>query len=190
MRKKRIIVGLLLALLLMLAACAPAGDGADLGALDALDLTGERVDASIFKEHKLTMVNIWATYCSPCISEMPALGELNDAYAGQGFQVVGIVTDVLNRDGSISMGQLQQARQIISTTGADYQHLLPSESLDAAKLNAVSAVPETFCESGGPAGGAELSGRPGQGGLAGHYRGDAGRGYRIKRIDKEDRMRV
>ena len=49
MRKKRIIVGLLLALLLMLAACAPAGDGAYLGALDALDLTGERVDASIFK---------------------------------------------------------------------------------------------------------------------------------------------
>ena len=144
MRKKRIIVGFLLALLLMLAACAPAGDGADMGALDALDLTGERVDASIFKEHKLTMVNIWATYCSPCISEMPALGELNDAYAGQGFQVVGIVTDVLNRDGSISMGQLQQARQIISTTGADYRHLLPSESLDAAKLNAVSAVPETF----------------------------------------------
>lgn len=39
------------------------------------------------------MLNIWATWCAPCRQEMPELQELHDAYANQGFRVVGVSVD-------------------------------------------------------------------------------------------------
>jgi thiol-disulfide isomerase/thioredoxin len=127
----------------------PDTDGI-LSSFSATDLDGNAVDESIFSSSKLTMVNIWATFCGPCIGEMPDLGLLNEEYASDGFQVVGIVADVLNQDGSISDDQVNTAREIVSETGADYLHLLPSDDLIEAKLNTVYSVPETiFVDSKG-----------------------------------------
>ncbi len=39
------------------------------------------------------MLNIWATWCAPCRQEMPELQELHNAYAEQGFRVVGVSVD-------------------------------------------------------------------------------------------------
>ena len=50
----------------------------------ATDLEGVEVDQSIFSDYKLTMVNVWATFCTPCINEMPDLGELAAEYSDQG----------------------------------------------------------------------------------------------------------
>jgi thiol-disulfide isomerase/thioredoxin len=121
-----------------------------LSSFTATDLDGNQVDESIFADHKLTMINIWATFCSPCINEMPELGELNAEYAGEGFQVVGIAIDTLNSDGSVSDSQVELAREIVDETDADYLHHLPSSDLIRLKLNQVTAVPETiFVDSEG-----------------------------------------
>lgn len=114
------------------------------------DLNGNQVDESIFSDYKLTMVNIWATFCGPCLSEMPELGELHAEYADKGVQVVGIVADVLNQDGSYNDDQIATAKDAVSLTGANYLHLLPSSDLMQAKIQYVSAVPETiFVDSQG-----------------------------------------
>jgi thiol-disulfide isomerase/thioredoxin len=42
---------------------------------------------------KTTLFNIWATWCVPCRAEMPALDRLQDAFAGQNFQVVAVNVD-------------------------------------------------------------------------------------------------
>lgn len=110
----------------------------------ATDLDGNKVDQTIFKDHKLTMINIWATFCGPCLREMPDLGEINKEYADQGFQIVGIVIDTLGSNGEISQSQVDTAKEIVEKTGADYLHLLPSTDLIEAKLKEVSAVPETI----------------------------------------------
>lgn len=44
--------------------------------LQGTDLKGNQIDAGIFQQHELTMVNIWATWCGPCVSELPDLAEL------------------------------------------------------------------------------------------------------------------
>ena len=42
----------------------------------ASEVVIEKADISkIFAEHSLTMVNVWATFCQPCIGELPELGE-------------------------------------------------------------------------------------------------------------------
>lgn len=109
----------------------------------AVDSNGNDVTQDIFSGHKLTMVNIWATYCGPCLNEMPELGELNKEYKDKGFQVVGMPIDVLNQDGSISQEQVDLVNEIAEKTGADYTHILPSQDLIDAKLKNVTAVPET-----------------------------------------------
>ena len=42
---------------------------------------------------KSLIINFWATWCAPCRREVPMLMSLQNKYAGQGFQLVGIAVD-------------------------------------------------------------------------------------------------
>lgn len=108
---------------------------------EAQDMEGNAVSSEIFSETKLTMVNVWATYCNPCLREMPGLGELAGEYASDEFQIVGVISDVL--EGS-DQRTLDYAADLVEQTSADYTHLLLNESLYYALLTDVSAVPTTF----------------------------------------------
>ena len=159
---KRISALLLAAVMLLLAACgaaAPAAtdspdaeDTASAGILSSFsttDLEGNAADESLFAGYKLTMVNIWATYCGPCISEMPDLGALAAEYADKGFQIVGLVSDALDSDGNVDAAQVEKAKEIVASTGADYTHILPGEGTYGL-LSQIYAVPTTlFVDSEG-----------------------------------------
>ena len=112
----------------------------------AVDLAGNKVTEDIFKGKKLTMINIWATFCGPCIREMPDLEKLSQDYADKDFQIIGIVCDVdYSYDGTGYNEDLYaSALDIIETTGVTYTNLLPSASLDKIKLSEVYSVPETI----------------------------------------------
>lgn len=103
----------------------------------AQTLDGETVDQSIFSNARVTMLNVWGTFCNPCISEMPDLGELA-ADGGADYQIIGLCADL---DGTDEL--LTRARDIVSETGAAYLHLQPSESLGDI-LRAATAIPVTF----------------------------------------------
>ena len=84
------------------------------------------------------MVNVWATYCNPCLNEMPGLGELAAEYEQSQFQIIGIVSDV--REGE----DQTLVESLIQQTGANYPHLLANDSIYQALLAGVSGVPTTF----------------------------------------------
>jgi peroxiredoxin len=42
---------------------------------------------------KVTLINFWATWCPPCVKELPSLQRLSDKYAAKGLKVVGISLD-------------------------------------------------------------------------------------------------
>ena len=105
---------------------------------EGTDLKGNPVSQEIFPQSRLTMVNVWATYCNPCLNEMPGLGELAAEHDGSEFQIIGIVNDVREGDDQTLVESLVQE------TGADYTHLLANDSIDQALLSSVSAVPTTF----------------------------------------------
>lgn len=108
------------------------------------DLDGNEVTQEIFSNADLTMINIWATYCNPCLGEMPDLGALAEEYADQGVQIVGILMDVYDQNWEVVQSQVDLAKEIIKETGANYLHLMPSTDLIYAKLRYVQAVPETI----------------------------------------------
>ena len=59
------------------------------------DKMGQPVNLDSFKG-KVVVVNFWATWCPPCIAEMPALDKLQSELGGKDFTVIAISTD---RDG-------------------------------------------------------------------------------------------
>ncbi|MDE6944711.1 MAG: TlpA family protein disulfide reductase [Lachnospiraceae bacterium] len=117
-----------------------AGQSAGI-AFEAQDLEGNIVTEEVFADSRLTMVNVWATYCNPCLSEMPELGELAGEYATEEFQIIGIISDV--QEGA-ELENTVYAATLVEQTGAAYPHLLLNESLFNAMLSGVSAVPTTF----------------------------------------------
>ena len=105
---------------------------------EGTDLEGNTISQDIFTRSRLTMVNVWATFCNPCLREMPGLGELAAEYDPAEFQLIGIVSDV--REGE----DQSLVESLVQETGADYPHLLANDSLDQALLSGVSGVPTTF----------------------------------------------
>ena len=105
---------------------------------EGTDLEGNTVSQDVFAQSKLTMVNVWATYCNPCLREMPGLGELAAEYDRSEFQLIGIVSDV--REGE----DQSLVESLVQETGAAYPHLLANDSISRAILSSVSGVPTTF----------------------------------------------
>ena len=108
---------------------------------EAQDMDGNVVSQDVFSKSRLTMVNVWATYCNPCLKEMPSLGELAGEYDGADFQLIGVVSDVMEGQEGEALGQVAD---LIEETGASYPHLLLNESLYFGLLADVTAVPTTF----------------------------------------------
>lgn len=72
------------------------------------DIEGkEATSETLFSRNRVTLVNLWQTFCEPCKEEMPELDRLNREYAGKGFEVIGVVCDVGNDE-----GRLEKARTI------------------------------------------------------------------------------
>jgi thiol-disulfide isomerase/thioredoxin len=46
---------------------------------------------------KVLVVNFWASWCKPCVDEMPALSRMNSHYASWGVQFVGIGVDAAEK---------------------------------------------------------------------------------------------
>ena len=89
------------------------------------DLDGNVVSSKdLFSGHKLTMINIWATWCGPCVEELPGLEKLNTELLPKDCQIIGICDDTLGDPQAIS-----EAKAILGETGATYTNLVQTEEL-------------------------------------------------------------
>jgi thiol-disulfide isomerase/thioredoxin len=46
---------------------------------------------------RLLVVNFWATWCAPCVEEMPDLQKVRDEYVGRGVEIIGIGIDNIRK---------------------------------------------------------------------------------------------
>jgi peroxiredoxin len=56
------------------------------------DLDGQRLDLSSYRG-RVVLLDFWATWCTPCRSEIPRFVDLQGRYRDQGLQVIGISMD-------------------------------------------------------------------------------------------------
>ena len=78
--------------------------------------------------NKVTLVNFWASWCIPCLSELPALNRLYELKKELGFSVVGVNTDYEN--------QKEVSKKIIKEYGLKFVNKLDREGelVDAFKI--------------------------------------------------------
>jgi thiol-disulfide isomerase/thioredoxin len=85
----------LLVVALLVGAGAQAEKKLDLRKTELYLKTLEGADTKLapFAGSKVTLVNLWATWCGPCREELPALDKLHNKYKAKGFRVVGLDVD-------------------------------------------------------------------------------------------------
>jgi thiol-disulfide isomerase/thioredoxin len=101
------------------------------------DLDGNTVSsAELFGGKKVTMVNIWETTCSACMSEMPELNKLAEEFKAKGGQIVGLVYDALDEE------LIAEAKDIAGDLELTFVNLLPTQEMD--DFFKVQAFPTTY----------------------------------------------
>ncbi|WP_432405839.1 TlpA family protein disulfide reductase [Wukongibacter sp. M2B1] len=109
------------------------------------DLGGKDVIGSdVFKQNKLTMINIWATFCGPCIREMPDLQKLHEELKGEGVSVLGIIGDTPDADNEAA------AKKIIETKGVNFINVIPDQGIKDNLIGGIAGYPTSlFVDSEG-----------------------------------------
>lgn len=119
-------------------------ESVNLGEFSIKDIEGNTYTQELFADYDITMINLFTTWCSPCVREIPDLEKLNNEMADQGVQVVGIVLDSVDQKGNVLDTVVEQAKLLAERTEAAYPFLIPDESNLNGRLMGIDAVPETF----------------------------------------------
>lgn len=119
----------------------PLGEGSEnIGqtlSFTTTDVDGNEVKSEdIFSKNKYTMINCWASWCGPCVGEMPKLEELNKNFEEEGCGIVGILIDGNGASG------LSDGKEIIADTGVTYLNIVPWEGFEEEL--GITAFPTTF----------------------------------------------
>ena len=115
----------------------------DLSNLQTMDIDGKEFSGKDFSDYDLTMVNVFATWCSPCVQEIPDIAEIQKEMKGKGVNIVGVVTDTVDQTGE-NQEALEKAKLIRERSKAEYSFLIPDKSNFNGRLSGIQAFPETF----------------------------------------------
>ena len=115
----------------------------DLSNLQTMDIDGKEFSGKDFSDYDLTMVNVFATWCSPCVQEIPDLAEIQKEMKGKGVNIIGVVTDTVDQTGE-NQEALEKAKLIRERSKAEYPFLIPDKSNFNGRLSGIQAFPETF----------------------------------------------
>jgi thiol-disulfide isomerase/thioredoxin len=129
---------------------SPTETDSDIGAsgwnfyINTTDLYGEEITSKDLSQNKLVVLNIWATWCPPCIQELPELQKISDAFAEQGVQVVGVLQDAVTELGVPNEKTIQNALDLLENANASYTVIIPDETLTTKFINTMQYFPTTF----------------------------------------------
>lgn len=115
----------------------------DLSNITTKDIHGKEFSSKDFANYDLTMVNVFATWCTACIQEIPDLVEVQKEMQAKGVNIIGIVTDTVDDTGE-NREALEKAKLIQEKTKANYSFLMPDKTNFNGRLNGIQALPETF----------------------------------------------
>lgn len=106
----------------------------------------EMLDGTKFKisdkKGKVLLVNIWGTWCGPCISEMPHLVALQNEYGEQGFEVIGMNIG----DGNGSPEPIDAIKTFVVKQKLNYTIAIASNAVNGQfqRITGKGVVPQTI----------------------------------------------
>ena len=101
----------------------------------AKTVEGGEISNDVFKDSKLTVVNVWGSWCGPCVQEIPELQKLSENMKDKNVNVIGIAQDA----GS----NFQAVKEVLDKSKVTYQNIIPSGPTEDFVMS-LQAFPTTF----------------------------------------------
>lgn len=109
-------------------------DSLDGKSLGELGLLGE----------KLTVLNVWATWCPPCIGELPHLEDISQHFNGNGVKVIGIMQDGVNETFEPQENTIANGITLLENAGVTYPNLVPDADFFSQYIAEMQVFPTTY----------------------------------------------
>ena len=101
----------------------------------AKTVSGEDISSDLFKDSKLTVVNVWGSWCVPCVQEIPELQKLYESMKDKDVNVIGLAQDAGT--------DLDAVKEIIDKNKVTYQNIVPEGATEDFVMS-LMAFPTTF----------------------------------------------
>jgi thiol-disulfide isomerase/thioredoxin len=115
------------------AALGVGGGHGPLGGSVIRTMDGEVLSVQSLKG-SVVLVNVWATWCPPCVLEMPGFQDVYEEYGNEGFTVIGISRDT---------GDPARVRTFLRERGITYP-IAMARDVELAGLDRVESLPTSF----------------------------------------------
>ncbi len=110
-----------------------SGDGVPGGDIPLATLDGGTITLNQFAG-KVLIVDFWATWCPPCIKEIPGYIRLYNKYRDQGFEIIGI---------TLQSGTAQDVKAFVEKHGINYPIVMGNNQIVQA-YGGITGFPTTF----------------------------------------------
>lgn len=105
---------------------------------DAMTVEDEAITSDIFKDYKITMINIWATWCGPCLAEMPDLATLHGELP-EGSNLIGFVLDAGDDEST-----KQSALDLLADMNITYKNIIPDKNIADYVNKNITGIPTSI----------------------------------------------
>ena len=109
------------------------------------DLDGNMVRLADYKG-KVVLLNIWATWCAPCVEEMPSMEKLYQELKSEGFEILAVSIDTLGAESVLPFMKMHKLnfpiltdtkgtiKNLYHVTGVPESILIDKEGIIAEKM--------------------------------------------------------
>lgn len=110
------------------------------------DFSGKPRKFSEFRG-KYVLLDFWATWCKPCLADIPKLKELYAKHKSSGFEIIGMDAETIgdeegDSDPEFAKETAERAKQIVTTRGVTWTNATSATAVPvAAKIFSVKALP-------------------------------------------------
>jgi len=111
-----------------------------------VDFSGKERKLSEFRG-KFVLLDFWATWCKPCLADIPKLKVLYEKYKANGFEIIGMDTETIGDEAEAPdpvfvKERFEQAKKIVSTRGVTWTQATNETAVPVAmKVFGVKALP-------------------------------------------------
>lgn len=113
---------------------------------DFVDFTGKTRKFSEFRG-KFVLLDFWATWCKPCLADIPKLKVLYEKYKSSGFEIIGMDSETIGDeaeapDPEFAKETAERAKQIVLTRGVTWTQATSETAVPVGmKVFGVKALP-------------------------------------------------